>query len=134
MQSHGNVDTDLYYLRMRGILPHRDVVLSLGIAPPDQVREQIRARRRPESLFRRDRLYVVRRHLRVVARERFCENEEGSIHIIDIFMRPRARERIAFLLLYSKKRKKKKEISYSCGDRFVFARHLRSIEEVAHPG
>lgn len=58
--------------RVRGILAHQDVLLPLGIAPSDQVREQIRAGRRPESLLRRDRLYVVRRHLRVIARERFC--------------------------------------------------------------
>lgn len=88
-----DVSRDLYYLRMRGILPHQDVVLSLGIAPADQVREQVRARRRPKSLFRRDRFYVIRRHLCVIARESFCENKDRCIHIIDILRMHRKRER-----------------------------------------
>lgn len=61
------------HLRMRGILSHQDVILSLWIAPSDQVRKQICARRRPKSLLCRDRFYVIRRHLCVIARKRFCE-------------------------------------------------------------
>lgn len=57
---------------MRCILPHQDVLVSLGVAPSDQVREQICARSRPKSLLRRDRFYIVRRYFGVIARKRFC--------------------------------------------------------------
>lgn len=56
-----------FYSRMRSVFSHENIFFEFGIAPSDEVREQISARSCPESDFRRNRFYVIRCHFGVIA-------------------------------------------------------------------